>query len=109
MVLAFVLLAAGLTGCSPGGGAKLAGGERLSDGQWPGGEFVVSAAEPEHLVPANATTTRDGQILSALFTGLVEYDLTTAEPRNAMAESIETADHQHRTTRIKPGGTFHTA
>jgi oligopeptide transport system substrate-binding protein len=107
MVLAFVLLAAGLTGCSPGGGAKLAAGERLADGQWRGGEFVVSAAEPEHLVPANATTTRDGQILSALFTGLVEYDLQTAEPHNATAESIRSDDQRLWTIRIKPGWTFH--
>jgi oligopeptide transport system substrate-binding protein len=107
MVLAFVLLAAGLTGCSPGGGATLAAGERLADGRWRGGEFVVSAAEPEHLVPANATTTRDGQILSALFTGLVEYDLQTAEPRNAMAESISSDDQRLWTIRIKSGWTFH--
>ena len=107
MVLAFVLLATGLAGCSPGGGTTLAAGERLADGRWRGGEFVVSAAEPEHLVPANATTTRDGQILSALFTGLVEYDSQTAEPRNAMAESIHSDDQRHWTIRIKAGWTFH--
>jgi oligopeptide transport system substrate-binding protein len=105
VALALGLLAVG--GCSAGGGASLAAGERLPDGQWRGGVFVVSASEPEHLVPANATTTRDGQILSALFTGLVEYDLKTAEPRNAMAESIDTDDQRHWTIRIKPGWTFH--
>ncbi|MEW6474106.1 MAG: ABC transporter substrate-binding protein [Actinomycetota bacterium] len=105
--VALALLIGGLTGCSPGGGTSLAAGERLPDGQWRGGAFVVSASEPEHLVPANATTTRDGQILSALFTGLVEYDLRTAEPRNAMAESIHSDDQRRWTIRIKPGWTFH--
>jgi len=102
-LLAPVVLAA----CSAGGGASLAAGERLPDGQFRGGAFVVSANEPEHLVPANATTTRDGQILSALFTGLVEYDPKTAEPRNAMAESITSEDQRTWTIRIKPGWTFH--
>jgi len=105
--LAPVLLIAGLAGCSAGGGTDLAAGTRLADGEWRGGEFVVSAAEPEHLVPANATTTRDGQILSALFTGLMEYDLKTAEARNAMAESIHSDDQRHWTIRIKGGWTFH--
>src|SRR5688572_10046257 len=102
-VLPVGLLAAGLAGCSAGGGTDLAAGERLPDGQWRGGAFVVSANAPEHLVPGNATTTRDGQILSALFTGLMEYDSKTAEPRNAMAESIHSDDQKLWTIRIKPG------
>ena len=106
-LLASSLLAPALAACSPGGGTDLAAGERLPDGQWRGGAFVVSANEPEHLIPANATTTRDGQILSALFTGLVEYDPQTAEPRNAMAESIHSDDQKRWTIRIKAGWTFH--
>jgi oligopeptide transport system substrate-binding protein len=102
-----VVTLAGLVGCSAGGGADLAAGQRLPDGQWRGGSFVVSANEPEHLLPANATTTRDGQILSALFTGLVEYDPKTAEPRNAVAESIHSDDQRLWTIRIKSGWTFH--
>jgi ABC-type oligopeptide transport system substrate-binding subunit len=94
--------------CSAGGGSShLAAGVRLPDGQVRGGAFVMSAFEPEHLLPANATTTRDGQILSALFTGLVEYDIQTAEPRNAMAESITSDDQRLWTIRIKTGWTFH--
>jgi ABC-type oligopeptide transport system substrate-binding subunit len=96
-----------LAGCSAGGGIDEAAGVRLSDGQWRGGEFSVAASEPEHLIPANATTTADGQILSALFTGLVEYDTQTAEPRNAMAESIHSDDQRTWTIRIKGGWTFH--
>ncbi|HEV8626549.1 MAG TPA: ABC transporter substrate-binding protein [Acidimicrobiia bacterium] len=93
--------------CSPGGGIKEAAGVRMADGVWRGGEFSVGASEPEHLIPANATTTADGQVLQALFTGLVEYDSHTAEPRNAMAESIQSDDQRHWTIRIKAGWTFH--
>jgi ABC-type oligopeptide transport system substrate-binding subunit len=102
-----LIITLALVACSPGGGVNLAAGQRLPDGQWRGGAFVVSANEPEHLIPANATTTRDGQILSALFTGLVEYDTKTAEPRNAMAESIDSGDQRLWTIRIKSGWTFH--
>ncbi|MGH9009862.1 MAG: hypothetical protein ACRDYF_08465, partial [Acidimicrobiia bacterium] len=45
-VVAPALLMGGLLGCSAGGGTKLAAGERLPDGQWRGGSFVVSANEP---------------------------------------------------------------
>src|SRR5438046_309825 len=108
MLAPVLLIGAGLTGCSAGGGdLKEAAGARLPDGQWRGGAFSVSASEPEHLMPANATTTADGQVLSALFTGLVEYDPKTAEPRNAMAASITTDDQRTWTIRIKPGWTFH--
>jgi len=107
IVIPSVLLAVALLGCSAGGGVKEAAGVRLADGQVRGGLFSVSAEEPEHLLPANATTTADGQIVSALFTGLVEYDPQTAEPRNAMAEAITTTDQRTWTIRIKPGWTFH--
>ena len=102
-----LLLALALVACSAGGGAQEAAGVKLADGQWRGGTFSVSAIEPEHLMPANATTTADGQILSAVFTGLVEYDPQTAEPRNAMAESIHSDDQRTWTIRLKPGWTFH--
>ena len=106
-VTAGLLLAVALVACSPGGGVKEAAGVRLVDGRWRGGAFSVAASEPEHLMPANATTTADGQVLAALFTGLVEYDPQTAEPRNAMAESIHTDDQRNWTVRIKGGWTFH--
>jgi oligopeptide transport system substrate-binding protein len=106
-LLAPVVVTVGLVGCSAGGGITEAAGVRLADGQWRGGAFSVSASEPEHLLPANATTTADGQVLSALFTGLVEYDSETAEPRNAMAESIHSDDQRTWTIRIRSGWTFH--
>jgi ABC-type oligopeptide transport system substrate-binding subunit len=104
---AAVVLALAAVGCSAGGGIREAAGVRLADGQVRGGLFSLSAEEPEHLMPANATTTADGQIVSALFTGLVEYDPQTAEPRNAMADSITSDDQRTWTVRIKSGWTFH--
>ena len=102
------MVGVGLVGCSAGGGSlREAAGARLADGQFRGGAFSLSASEPEHLVPANATTTADGQVLSALFTGLVEYDAQTAEPRPAMAESITSDDQRTWTIRIKAGWMFH--
>src|SRR5438105_12898063 len=107
VVASVLMVGAALVGCSAGGGSREAAGVRLPDGQVRGGVFSVSADEPEHLLPANATTTADGQVLSALFTGLVEYDPQTAEPRHAMAESITTDDQRTWTIRIKAGWTFH--
>ena len=107
VVASVLMVGAALVGCSAGGGVREAAGVRSPDGQVRGGMFSVSAEEPEHLLPANATTTADGQIVSALFTGLVEYDPETAEPRNAMAESITSDDQRAWTIRIKPGWTFH--
>ena len=91
-------------GCSSDGGDDDA---RAAEGQVSGGEFSVAIKEPEHLIPANATSTHAGQVISALFTGLVDYDPETAEPRPAMAESITSDDQRTWTVKIKPGWTFH--
>ncbi|HEY3241404.1 MAG TPA: ABC transporter substrate-binding protein [Acidimicrobiia bacterium] len=90
--------------CSSGGGGD---GEQAADGKVSGGVFSVALKEPDGLLPANSTTVYSGQVISALFTGLVEYDPETAEPRNAMAEAIESADQQHWTIKLKPGWKFH--
>src|SRR5688572_13820204 len=89
--------------CSSGGGD----GGQAADGKVSGGEVSVALKEPDGLLPANSTTVYAGQVLSALFTGLVEYDPQTAEPRNAMAESIDSPDQQHWTIKLHPGWKFH--
>lgn len=94
------------TACS-GGGADAGDGEQSSDGRVGGGEFSISIREPEHLLPPNTTDSNGGQVLAALFTGLVEYDPVTAEPREAMAGSITSSDQQTWTVKLKPGWTFH--
>jgi oligopeptide transport system substrate-binding protein len=90
--------------CSSGGGDS---GGKAADGKISGGEFSVALKEPDGLLPANSTTVYAGQVLSALFTGLVEYDPQTAEPKNAMAQSIESPDQQHWTIKLHPGWKFH--
>jgi oligopeptide transport system substrate-binding protein len=97
-----LVVVAGLlvTACSSGGSEP--GGEG-------GGEkaFSIGIIEPEHLLPPTTNATNDMQVLFVLFTGLVEYDARTAEPGNAMAESITSSDQQEWTIRIKDGWTFH--
>jgi oligopeptide transport system substrate-binding protein len=102
LVLSIILLAGA---CSSGGGEE--SGERAADGQVRGGEFSISIEEPTHLLPQNTNDAFGGQVLSALFTGLVEYDVDTAEPRNALAESITSSDQQTWTIKLKDGWTFH--
>jgi ABC-type transport system substrate-binding protein len=89
--------------CSSGGGD----GEQASDGKVTGGGFSVALKEPDGLLPANSTTVYSGQVISALFTGLVEYDPQTAAPNLAMAEAIDSPDQQHWTIKLKGGWKFH--
>src|SRR5699024_11068083 len=68
------------------------------------GYISVQSTEPENpLVPMDTTETGGGRPIDAMFTGLVGYDSETSEPYNEMAESIDTADNQTFTIRIKPG------
>ncbi|MEV0292501.1 ABC transporter substrate-binding protein [Nocardia sp. NPDC050710] len=67
-----------------------------------------NGTEPEKpLIPGDATERDSVKIVNALFAGLVEYDTATAEPRNAVAESITTADSRVYAITIRPGWTFH--
>ncbi|MER6017498.1 peptide ABC transporter substrate-binding protein [Streptomyces anulatus] len=67
-----------------------------------------NGTEPENpLVPGDATERDSVKIVNVLFTGLVEYDPQTAEPRNAVAKSIESADSQVYRITLNPGWTFH--
>jgi oligopeptide transport system substrate-binding protein len=92
------------TACGGGGG-----GEPGGDATAPGDVTIsVNGTEPENpLVPGNTNETGGGKIIDALFSPLVEYDPTTAEPANLVAESIETADSQVYTITLKDGWTFH--
>ncbi|MGH8990482.1 MAG: peptide ABC transporter substrate-binding protein, partial [Acidimicrobiia bacterium] len=101
LLLGFALVAGA---CASGGGED---GGPAADGQVSGGEFSVALKEPDGLLPANSTTVYSGQVITALFAGLVEYDPETAEPRNAMAESIESADQQLWTIKLKADWKFH--
>ncbi len=100
-LLACLLLAS--TAC--GGGPDR--NERAADGEVRGGSFSLSISEPEHLLPATTTDVSGGQVLAALFTGLVEYDPVSAQPQPAMADSVTSEDQRTWTVRIKSGWTFH--
>jgi oligopeptide transport system substrate-binding protein len=64
--------------------------------------------EPENaLIPGNNTEQQGGDVLDALFAGLVKYDVDTAAPSMEAAESITSADNRVWTIRLKPGWTFH--
>jgi oligopeptide transport system substrate-binding protein len=99
--ISIVLLTSACGG--PGGGSDSGGsGSEQTDAT-----ISVNSTEPENpLVPGNTNETGGGKVVDALFTGLVEYDPRTAEPSNAVAESIETTDSRVYTIRLKPW-TFH--
>ena len=102
------LLALALTATACGGddGDGGDGGE----GEGPsGGSFSLYIGEPENpLVPTNTSETEGGQVVDALFTGLVEYDPDTTElAMTGVAESIESEDSQTWTIKLKEGWTFH--
>jgi oligopeptide transport system substrate-binding protein len=97
-------LALVLTACGGGGGGATGdAGAAQADAT-----ISVNTTEPENpLVPGNTNETGGGKVVDALFTGLVRYDPKTAEPRNAVAESIETTDSQVYTIHLNDGWTFH--
>ena len=72
-----------------------------------GGSFSVYIGEPEHLVPGNTNETSGGEVLGALFAGLVKYDAATSEPSNLVAASIESDDATTWTVTLNEGWTFH--
>lgn len=72
------------------------------------GAVTVGHCEPENpLVPTNTNETCGGEVVDSIFTGLVNYNPTTAAPENAMAEAIETTDSKVYTIKIKQGWKFH--
>jgi peptide/nickel transport system substrate-binding protein/oligopeptide transport system substrate-binding protein len=66
----------------------------------------IGIGEPKRLVPSSTTETEGHEVLSALFTTLVEYD-ERLEPYNAAAESITSTDNVVWTIKLRSGWTFH--
>lgn len=69
--------------------------------------FSLYIGEPEALLPQNSNESEGNQVLSALYTNLVEYDPETSDPVNTVAESIETDDSTVFTITVADGWTFH--
>ncbi|WP_327190475.1 ABC transporter substrate-binding protein [Streptomyces xinghaiensis] len=64
------------------------------------GSFSMDIAEPKRLIPQAATESAGSQVLSALFTPLVEFDAEN-QPVLAAAESIESEDNKVWTIKLK--------
>ncbi len=105
-----VLLAVALGATACGGGDDGGGGDSGSGSEGAtGGTFSYTLTNPENpLVPGNTSESEGAQIIDALFTGLVEYDVETSEAtETGVAESIESEDSQNWTIKLKEGWTFH--
>jgi oligopeptide transport system substrate-binding protein len=108
LIAPLLALALGAAACGGGGedpeAAPTGGGEGGS-----GGSFSIYIGEPENpLIPSNTSETEGGQVVDALFTGLVGYDPETSElVYDGVAESIESEDSKTWTIKLKDGWTFH--
>ncbi|MFF5174800.1 ABC transporter substrate-binding protein [Micromonospora sp. NPDC000089] len=88
----------GLAACGSGGS-----GSGQSD---PNAAVRIEIAEPQHLVPTNTNETSGSQVLSALFSPLVDYDKAN-KPVEVAAESVTSSDNKVWTIKLKDGYTFH--
>jgi ABC-type transport system substrate-binding protein len=103
------LIATGLSGAmllSACGGGDDDGGSGGGGGD--GGTFSIMISEPENpLVPTNTAESEGHQVLSTLFTGLIEYSAEGEVQYTGVAESIESPDSTTWTVTLKDGWTFH--
>ncbi|MFI2430745.1 ABC transporter substrate-binding protein [Streptomyces sp. NPDC018693] len=88
-----IVVALGVSACSSG-----SGDDKKDTGK--GGGFSLDIAEPKRLVPQAATESSGSQVLSGLFTPLVEFDADN-QPVLAAAESIESPDNKVWTIKLK--------
>ncbi|MDF5751081.1 ABC transporter substrate-binding protein [Spongiactinospora sp. TRM90649] len=71
------------------------------------GSFSAAILEPSSLLPANYSEVYGSQVVSALFTPLVTFDVKTNQIRLDVAQSIESDDSKHWKVTLKPGWKFH--
>ncbi|ACZ29983.1 4-phytase [Xylanimonas cellulosilytica DSM 15894] len=96
-----------MTACS-GGDDGAESTESPTQAAASGGSFSMYIGEPENaLVPGNTSETEGGQIVDALWTGLVTYGDETELTWDGVAESIESDDATTWTVTLKDGWTFH--
>ncbi|MBT8225469.1 MAG: ABC transporter substrate-binding protein [Dactylosporangium sp.] len=90
------------------GGAAACSGDSDSGDSGNGSAAVLSVGigEPKHIVPANTGETEGGQVVYAIFAGLLDYD-KDGKPYNVIADSITTDDSKIWTIKLKDGFTFH--
>jgi oligopeptide transport system substrate-binding protein len=98
MVASAIVVALAATACGGGGGESGDSGST---------QVSMDIGEPQNgLVPSNTYESEGGEVVAALFTGLVNYD-AEGNSQLDMAESIESEDQVHWTIKIKDGYTFH--
>jgi oligopeptide transport system substrate-binding protein len=69
--------------------------------------LTLYSIKPENpLLPANTNEPGGGNIVDAVFRGLVRYNSDTAAPELSMAESITSSDNTVWTIKLKAGQTF---
>jgi oligopeptide transport system substrate-binding protein len=73
-----------------------------------GGSFSIYIGDPENpLVPGNTTESEGHQVISSLWTGLVQYSTDGEVEYTGVAESIESEDNTTWTIKLNDGWTFH--
>lgn len=103
-VVGATVLALAATACGGGSGDKGGGGGGAVN---PTGTLTNYDVEPQHpLVPGNTNESGGLNVLHVLFKGLVDYDTKTGQLRNQVAQSIDSADSQHYTVKLKDGWKF---
>ena len=94
-----------MTAC---GGSEDEGSGEGAGAEATGGTFSIYVGEPENpLIPGNTTESEGHQVISSLWTGLVEYAADGAVEYTGVAESIESDDNTTWTVTLKDGWTFH--
>ena len=101
--LSAALLAVALGAAACGGGSDEASNGDPADTGQAGGTFSAYIGEPENpLIPSNTSETEGGQVVDALFTGLVSYDPDSSELKyDGVAESIKSDDSTTWTIKLK--------
>ncbi|MEP7159517.1 MAG: ABC transporter substrate-binding protein [Dermatophilaceae bacterium] len=101
--LAGSVLVASACGASVGGAStgKDTGGKA-------GGEITVQGCQPQNTLLGGNTGEQCGHDIVTLTTSMLfRYDPETSQPKNDLAESVETTDNQNFTVKIRQGVTFH--
>ncbi|TDC87791.1 ABC transporter substrate-binding protein [Actinomadura sp. 7K507] len=70
------------------------------------GTFTVGHSEPDHLMPANTTSSYSFDVISGLFDNLMTLDRNGKAVPQA-AESVTSDDQKAWTVEVKPGRKFH--
>jgi oligopeptide transport system substrate-binding protein len=89
------------------GGSDNGGGGGGSSGSSAKGTVTIGNCKPQNpLIPTNTNEVCGGNVIDAMFTGLVNYDPKDAAPVNAVAKSITTSDNVNFDIKLNDGWKF---